>query len=909
MSSKIFIFVENQSFSIMKINKFPLTCFLLSALLLNMNATTGASAHLRMDGDLKDMVPDTVYNKLDEAFARAKNVNGLYGNTKPIAILSKPLFGDGSLSDNTTGVWMQSELLHFTDTDYGTHCWKLSNDPQSTMAHNSLGYSPWNSNGSVMGLLSGRAIHATTGALAPNANRSILIDANGDNIRRLPWDTNTTGMANEATPWILTRDGATAYCWDSRPECANLAYWGGAAGLWVQDITRHATINSNGASTANLIAMLPNPGRRKEVMGIDYNGKDGGPYLLMVDRIYDPILPAADDTSTDAPQYRGRRCIYLIDLGTPDDETGYQVTVFTTEVGGERKVYFGEGDPLNTWPPAGNWNYADESAGVTSPNWRQSLMADVGLTYPLAHNSLAQRGVGLSSGPWSNPETRWPYPISRYHKHSGKGPEPWTNEQTFHGIHFSKMGDGTFSFNYGPWDIEGELVSFMALGGHYRRWDGNTGIVVFYDGKRTRDDNPDMVTGKTYFGVGAPYFSHGSFSAKGSDGSQYFAYYGSGFVDSINTLPASPRWDGVDRPPTGQGLQVIALHGVYNPEKQNYSARETRIFPLDGGHTAWNSNDANILVGGIRGVRGQGGGDETQYLHRGYLDCQADNGETFVNTHTSTVNRSGGNYLVIARPDLSPDGSKVHYHSSMLRGQNIHNQVDSYVAIARYPFPPANVGGTGACLTWERHTFNNGNQAVETRSYIVYMSDNKRNSWTRFARIEGINNTSLDLAGMGLNDGIYYFGVIAEEHSGLQSRMLSNIVKVTVSGTTIRFDADEQNGADPVTDFKTSPPPSIGIPTITGQRFETVGADHFGYNIIDWSEQAASAFDDPDIWYYNIYYSVEGVPDAVPNRRIASVPAGTTQYVDWQARRDVDPNSHYYYVSAVDKQGNESGRE
>ena len=887
-------------------NRITTLLLILCMLISNVAAENKPTPHSK--AICADIVPDTVQNGLEEVFARAKNANNAYGNIKPIEQMSRPLFGDGTVWDNTTGVRMQSELLHFTDTEYGTHCWKLSNDAQSTQVHNSLGYSPWSSDGSVMGLFSGRAIHATNGALAARTNRALVVDSNGDNIRKLPWDTNTAGGANQATKWTINQDGATAYIWDSRSDYANRAYWGGAAGLWVQDIAKYETITGGGTSTANLIAHLPNPGRRKEVMDIDYNGKDGGPFVLMVDRIYDPILHAANDTSTDNPRYKGRRCIYLIDLGTPDPESIHKVTVFTTEVGGENKNYYKEGDARNTWPPAGNWNYANEQAGVPSPNWQQALMPDVGLTYPQAHNSLARRGNGLSSGSWTASERRWPYPISKYHNHTGKGPEPWTNEQLFHSIGFTKMGDGTIRFGYGPWDIEGELVSFMAMGGNYKRWDGKTGIVVFYDGERTRDDSPGMETGKTYFGVGAPYFSHGSFSAKGPDGSQYFAYYGSGFTGKVNTLPVTHRWNENDEPPVEQGLHIIALNGVFDPSKQNYSARETRVFPLGGGHTAWNSNDANVIVGGIRGVRGQGGNDETQYLHRGYLDRSVDNGETFVNTHTSTTTQSGGNYLVISRPDLSPDGTKVHYHSSMLRGQGVHSQVDSYVAVVHYPFPPAHVGGSGTSLTWERHTFNNGHKAAETKRYIVYISRDNRVTWSRFAHVDGIHQTRLDLAGKGLGDGVYYFGVITEEHSGLQSNELSTIVKATIKGAAIRFDANEQQDAEPVKGFKTSLPAPVGVPKITDQRFESDGENHFGYNIVDWSALATTTLSDPDIWYYNIYYSVESVPEATPSRRIASVPAGTTQYVDWQARRDVRSDSHFYFVTAVDKQGRESGK-
>ena len=74
--------------------------------------------------------------------------------------------------------------------------------------------------------------------------------------------------------------------------------------------------------------------------------------------------------------------------------------------------------------------------------------------------------------------------------------------------------------------------------------------------------------------------------------------------------------------------------------------------------------------------------------------------------------------------------------------------------------------------------------------------------------------------------------------------------------------------------------------------------DAKGQYRLKWAASAAG-----DVRYYNVYFSAKGRPEAVQARRIASLPATSTEYLDWAA--PVTGKAHYA-VTAVDRQGNES---
>jgi hypothetical protein len=133
----------------------------------------------------------------------------------------------------------------------------------------------------------------------------------------------------------------------------------------------------------------------------------------------------------------------------------------------------------------------------------------------------------------------------------------------------------------------------------------------------------------------------------------------------------------------------------------------------------------------------------------------------------------------------------------------------------------------------------------------------------------------------------YYYGVTSEEWCGLESDQLSNIIEVTYSGGIYSSQNVEPSGRR---GFDMTPPADVQGLAVLPLRT--------GVNRLTWSPSA-----EKDLWYYNIYYSTEGIPSASPGRRIASVPRGHSTWIDWEARTDASAS---YRVTAVDRQGNES---
>ncbi len=418
-----------------------------------------------------------------------------------------------------------------------------------------------------------------------------------------------------------------------------------------------------------------------------------------------------------------------------------------------------------------------------------------------------------------------------------------SKENSFHGMYFAGGSDDII-FHYGPYSSTGEPYFYIARDGIF---DSEHVSLLF--------DN----TGSTPL----PYLSHPSFSSNG----QYVAYGG-------NTVGGSNYGSHVLNFRTDEHVKTL-MSGA-------------------GGHYTYNSNDPDLVVFSSRdGVFG-GTLDQT-ILSKGYVSGAPNNAVPFVNTYGAPSN---GAYVGMARPELSPDGTKVFYHSGML-SKNFQSGADGYVAVVRAPLAPLGLTLEGSSLTWNAPEF-----SAEARGYHIYRSENGESYEKVNTEIILKNQTSFALN--DLAEGTeYYYGVVMEENSGLQSDNLSNIIKVVWNGSS--YSAEPVSGT--VTDFDTTAPNEVGEPVITEYVKESTPANvnlpgtFYCYNRLDWSSYTPNE----DVWYYNIYYSVEGVPSATPDRLIASVPASEGKtYIDWQARLDVEQNSHFYFITAVDHKFNES---
>ena len=771
---------------------------LILTLLLILTLAPIAAATASVDtGNYSDIVPQTVHDGLTEVFARL-----YYGTNKPLRELQK-------LSNGNTNDWMriQPEVLHFNDIQYGTHIWRLGNNavfPTGQtiflMAHNTINRSPWNIDGSVIGVFSCQHGYDYVWPALRTANEfvSFTMDSDGGNFGKPP----RTGL-NSGSAYIDSTRTAH-FVWDRFDP--HLCYWAGTTNMWCMDIT-NAGPSAGAGNSLTAVAEFTGEHALRTKNIFSYPTEDN--VIMAIDE-----MPGFDTYGN--PEFIPY--IYIIDLKKPYAQR------------------------VQAYPFAQNISFPQNH----DENYKSGL----------TNYSIEYRGA--------------------------------------HDIYFTRGVDHSYIWNYGPRGSVGEYIFYMAVEGIHDK----DHIKLYFPGSSTDPTMTGAYIGNQFFGSSvSPYFSHPGFSAQG----KYVAYYGLPFSGGpINALQVADA-------KTGEHILTVTQDG--------------------GGHLAYDANDDNIIVSSFRNADL----GDTQVLSVGTLYREDGSKNTVNNAKNllTTYTHGEGSYNISARPALSPDGTKVFYHSSMIMHDlSVASGNDSYVAVARYPFPAANLRGSGSILSWDRHRFRNGYYAAETKYYHVFMSSDNMSSWQR-ANTSGIvaglyingaippvqpgpTTASFNLNSLNLSPGTYYFGVITEEHSGLQSEQLSNIVRVVYNGSTYAY---TDVAVAPARDFDQTTPAPIGAPRITeyynNPRHEPVAGNpithNYCWNKLEWDSSPPA----DDVWYYNIYYSVEGIPEPKTARLIASVPAsyaanGKVSYVDWQARPDVGPNDHYYFITAVNHQLRES---
>lgn len=269
------------------------------------------------------------------------------------------------------------------------------------------------------------------------------------------------------------------------------------------------------------------------------------------------------------------------------------------------------------------------------------------------------------------------------------------------------------------------------------------------------------------------------------------------------------------------------------------------------------------------------------------------------------------------RPAQSPDGTKIASGLTFLT--NVPNTGDIGYVVAYYPHPPeitsvTNNNGTYTIrFDWRLGTTPRGyttrgwpDEATddpppprETSKFRLWRSTDGT-AWTPITTVDAnifsrYNFATGDWTGNSYWEftdspgaGTFYYAVTALEHSGLESRILSNVFS-TAGVQTIAYPI-RPKGVSP---FYLTPPP---WPAMTTTKLTTPGQYR-----IDWQK--------PDfqlIRHYNIYYSSDGTPPKpIRQNLIASVPVGTNSYVDWLADKVKEGK---YLVTIVDSQGNESSQ-
>ena len=459
------------------------------------------------------------------------------------------------------------------------------------------------------------------------------------------------------------------------------------------------------------------------------------------------------------------------------------------------------------------------------------------------------------------------YGLAEVRDDKGKLVHDAANNYQFHSMAFGKKA-GTISWSYGPMTEVGEPLGWSL------------------DVSKGLDGTPTC--GEVKSGAGAnpwgQYESHGHLICDTSTLGLYF----SGTIDRKGEKPLG-----------GWGIWV-----------RDYAATNTPRFIMTGpgGHIAGGNNRnprvwaAHMSAGWREKVKESDGivwGDPVDAT--GELLCytfsDVRGGMRRDSKTREWVKWSGMNnndfrpYHSIPRPLLSPDGTKVWFHSAML--MPFDEYVGIYVAVTRRPQPPRNLRIGAASehptLCWQR-----AEESRETRRYHVYRGDAPDAEMKEIA-VVAANPVPSGEAGYTYTDATpagnapRVYAVTAEEWSTLESDETSNILTVT-PGSGLPWagkPGPSRRGWDK------TPPPAV-------EAFQaTPESDEPGQYRLKWKSNPA-----PDLRYYNVYCSPMEQPAIVQKRRLVSPPADSTEYLDWSAPTGVA--RVYYAITAVDRQGNES---
>jgi len=249
-------------------------------------------------------------------------------------------------------------------------------------------------------------------------------------------------------------------------------------------------------------------------------------------------------------------------------------------------------------------------------------------------------------------------------------------------------------------------------------------------------------------------------------------------------------------------------------------------------------------------------------------------------------------YSAIPRPLLSPDATKLWFHSSML--MPCEEWVGAYVAVIRRPDPPRELrlapNVKTVRLMWE-----DAKNGSETKCYHVYRGDADGNNFTAAMVPGSVRDKGEKMLSGRSQDCIHPHGqkcsyaVTAEDWSGLESDTTSEILVVSVEEDGPKLVAQRPG----IKGWDKTPPPAVTGFTAAKEP------DEDGQYRLKWEKNPAK-----DLRYYNLYFSTKAKPDVGQKRLIMSPPANMTEYLDWSA--PLGEKTVYYAITAVDRQGNES---
>lgn len=309
------------------------------------------------------------------------------------------------------------------------------------------------------------------------------------------------------------------------------------------------------------------------------------------------------------------------------------------------------------------------------------------------------------------------------------------------------------------------------------------------------------------------------------------------------------------------------------------------------------------------------------------FNIQGTNAYKVANLHSRTT----GDF---AQPGQSPDGTKFMVKSDWLNPTA--GNANIFVAVAYNPHPPfvRAVSATGGTVSvnvdwdlagtprgyttrgWPNEDTDLPPPPREIKEFRLWRSTNgttwapvktfTHDIWTHYdfsdGTYDGDPNDDNWIVTDTPGNGTFYYAVTSVEHSGLESRTLSNVYSVTIpdgiGSQSATYPADPKGASS----FFTTAPDNPVDPAYTYKKSPAT-AD--GQYTVEWTAPTNKTL----IRYYNVYAADDGAtPTATQQYRIASIPATAAdtsfKYIDWLGKTN---GTTKYLVTAVDYQGNESG--
>lgn len=388
-------------------------------------------------------------------------------------------------------------------------------------------------------------------------------------------------------------------------------------------------------------------------------------------------------------------------------------------------------------------------------------------------------GLGnWTSGSVSNCDGAGPFDgTSSYYDINGNPHQVNACEAGAHDITY-RRGFNQIIFNYGPRGGAGELMFFSMN-------DNGTGPALFYADQTATNNRP--------------YMGHPTWGANG-----LVVYGGSQYCNA--TSVSSPCTDNT----SGIGWWNPALDGhcTLNPTFPACGLVQF-VSGLTYGHSAWDGYNLGLIAHDDGGATIVGGFQHEVMWESLWTPARESEQELFDWGNRPEQFATGDvNFSIISGPVQSPDGTKVSESipttvSQDSAGVNVSNNVWFQVGTPQAPVRVVLASNSSAEIQWLGAPLGH-----ETEKFWIYKQPSCSGSWTQLASVNAVyeQSTPYSYTDSALVSGSACYGVSAEEWSGQESGLLSNVIGVTDTGGVFSVTSTSPAGDG---NFHTSAPGAV----------------------------------------------------------------------------------------------------